>query len=211
MIVDPATIGVRETYALMTSLVVPRPIAWISTKAADGRTNLAPFSYFTAIGSDPPMIAVSVSDKRGGAPKDTTRIVRATGVFCVNLVEETHLEAMNATSGDHPPDTSEFDVVGLATAPCDAIDGVRVAAARAAMECRLVDVHRYGRKTTVNLIVGEVVRFHVDDGIVLPGTTAIDPTKIAPVARLGGPTYATLGRIVQLARPVVGGAPPSAG
>jgi flavin reductase (DIM6/NTAB) family NADH-FMN oxidoreductase RutF len=210
VIVDAATTGVRETYALMTSLVVPRPIAWISTKDRDGGTNLAPFSYFTAVGSDPPMIAVSVADKRGGAPKDTTRIVRETGVFCVNLVEEPNLEKMNATSGDHAPGVSEFAVAGLTPVPCDAIDGVRVAEARASMECRLVEMHRYGRKTTTNLIVAEVLRFHVDDAILLPGTTAIDPTKIAPVARLGGPTYATLGAVVQLARPVVGG-PPSPG
>lgn len=183
----------RDAYALLTSLIVPRPIAWVTTKDAAGHTNLAPFSYFTGLGSDPPMLTIGISDKRD-APKDTLRIARATGVLCVNLVEEHDAERMNASSREFPHDVSEADALGIETVPCTAIDGVRVASARAAMECRVIDVHAYGAKVKVNLVVCEVVCFHHDDAIV-------DDRDLKPIARLGGPRYAKLGERFALERP----------
>ncbi|MCC7111910.1 MAG: flavin reductase family protein [Deltaproteobacteria bacterium] len=195
----------RDCYALLTSLVVPRPIAWVSTQDATGRTNLAPFSYFTGLGSDPPMITLGISQRRDGSDKDTVRIARETGVLCVNLVEEHDAERMNQSAAELPAGQSEIDAQGIATLPCAAIAGVRVASARAALECRLVEVHRYGRKVAVNLLVAEVLRFHVDDGLLsapTPGAPpAASPELIRPLARLGDRFYARLGERLRMERP----------
>jgi len=136
----------RDAYALLTALIVPRPIAWVSTKDAQGRTNLAPFSYFNGVGSDPPMVTISISDRRDGTFKDTVRIAKETGVLCINLVEEHDADRMNASSAELPPHASEIDALAIETEPCTAIDCVRVKSSRAAFECKLVDHHRYGNR-----------------------------------------------------------------
>ena len=186
----------RDAYALLTSLVVPRPIAWVSTKDFAGRTNLAPFSYFNGLCSDPPLVTIGIANRRDGTFKDTVRIAEETGVLCINLVEEHDAARMNASSAEMPPHTSEIDALGIETEPCTVIDGVRVKSSRAALECKLVDRHEYGRKIKVNLCVCEVVAFHVDDSIV-DGR----PQGLKPVARLGGHWYAKLGELFELERP----------
>jgi flavin reductase (DIM6/NTAB) family NADH-FMN oxidoreductase RutF len=184
----------REVYDLLTSLVVPRPIAWVSTRDAQGRTNLAPFSYFTGLGSDPPMVTIGIADRKGGVHKDTVRIAKETGVLCINLVEEHDVERMNASSGDYPEHVSEIDALAIETVPCTAIDCVRVASSRAALECKLVDVHPYGNKVRVNLVVAEVVAFDIADDIA-------DSNDVKPLARLHGAMYAKLGERFRLDRP----------
>lgn len=196
-----SSLKAREAYDLLTSLVVPRPIAWVSTQDAAGRTNLAPFSYFTGLGSTPPMVTLGIADLRDGRPKDTLRIARESGVLCINLVEEHDAERMNATSAEYPPEVSEIEALGIATLPCESVPGVRVASARAALECRLIDVHRYGDKVKVNLVVCEVVAFHVADELLEPGTRHASPAEIRPVSRLGKAWYATLGERFALDRP----------
>lgn len=183
----------RDAYALLTSLIVPRPIAWVSTMDAQGRTNLAPFSYFTGLGSDPPMLTLGIGDKKEG-PKDTLRIARETGVLCVNLVEEHDAERMNASSREYPPHTSELEALGIDTVPCTAIGGVRVASSRAAFECKVLDVHSYGAKVKVNLVVCEVLCFH-------HAAEIHSDDDVRPIARLGGPRYAKLGERFSLERP----------
>jgi flavin reductase (DIM6/NTAB) family NADH-FMN oxidoreductase RutF len=191
-----SSLRASECYALLTAIVVPRPIAWVSTRDRSGHTNLAPFSYFSGVGSDPPMISISIANRRDGTKKDTLRIAQETGVFCVNLVEEHDAERMNASSGDYPPDVSEVETLQIATTPCAAIDGVRVASARAALECRLVDVHEYGRKVRVNVVIGEVVHFAVADEL-----WAAPAHDIRPIARLGDRFYAKLGERIEMLRP----------
>lgn len=203
MEIDVSTLRRREAYALLTSVIVPRAIGFVSTKDGQGRTNVAPFSYFTGLGSDPPMLTLGIAHHRDGRPKDTLRAVKETGVFCVNLVEEPIAEQMNQASGEYPPDVSEFDVTGLTPVPCVAIECVRVGESRAALECRLVDVHEYGRTGRVSLVVGEVVHAYLHDDIVAEGATTADPRKMHPVARLGGPYYARLGEIFEMQRPKV--------
>jgi len=196
----------REAYALMTSIIVPRAIALVSTQDRAGHTNLAPFSYFTGLGSDPPMVVLGIGNQRLRDPnddgvKDTLRIARETGVFCVNLVEEDIAEEMNAASGVYAANVSEFDVTGLESAPCVAIAGVRVKASRASMECQLLDVHVYGRNRQSNLVVGEVLHFFLDDAVCARGEKTAVPDRLRPVARLGGENYAYLGQRFQLKRP----------
>jgi len=196
----------RDRYALMTSFVVPRAIAWVSTKDRAGRTNLAPFSYFTGLGSDPAMITLGIALRADGSEKDTLRIAKATGCLCVNLVEEAHLSAMHQSSFEYGADESEIDALALETRPCASIDGVRLASARAALECTLVDAHLYGRKGKVALVVAEIVHAFIDDAILdasarAEGRPVIDPDRIAPVARLGGEHYALLGERLRRPRP----------
>jgi len=199
-------LSARDRYALMTSVVVPRPIAWVTTKDVSGHTNLAPFSYFSGLGSDPAMITLGIALRIDGIEKDTLRIARETGVFCVNLVEEMHIDVMNQSSGDYPSDVSEVDALALETRPCTAIDGVRLACSRAALECKLVDVHIYGRRGRVGLVVAEIVHAFVDESVIdeaerVRGRIVVDPNRIAPLSRLGGEHYAGLGARTQRSRP----------
>ncbi|MCC7071857.1 MAG: flavin reductase family protein [Deltaproteobacteria bacterium] len=205
MELDASSLRPRDCYALLTSLVVPRPIAWVSTMDDEGRANLAPFSYFSGLGSDPPMITLGIAQRRDGSDKDTLRLARRSGVLCVNLVEEQDAERMNASSAELPPGESEIERFAIATTSCARIRGVRVASARAALECRLVDVLRYGRRVAVNLLVAEVVHFFVHDAIAEPATAGAPPSAsaqaIRPLARLGDRWYAKLGQRVPLPRP----------
>jgi flavin reductase (DIM6/NTAB) family NADH-FMN oxidoreductase RutF len=200
-----SSLRASECYALLTSIVVPRPIAWVSTRDPSGHTNLAPFSYFTGLGSDPPMITIGISNKRDGSLKDTLRIAKQTGVFCINLVEEHDAQRMNASSGEYAPDVSEIDTLQIDTEPCVAIDSVRVKSARAHLECKLVDVHPYGRKVRVNLVVGEIVHFHVADELleasVARASAPASASLVKPLARLGDRFYAKLGERVEMLRP----------
>ena len=189
--IDLATLSSKEVYFLLTSLVVPRPIAWVSTVDKEGRSNLAPFSYFNGVCSDPPLISIAIGDNRDG-PKDSFRAMEETQVFCVNLVEDQHLEAMHQSSGAFPPEVSEFDVTQTQSVVCDTISCLRVADARAAFECRLVDVHKYGNKKKINLVIGEILRAHLSPSICMDDKIMADPAKMNPVARLGSGAYALL-------------------
>lgn len=192
-----------QAYALMTSFIVPRAIAFISTRDPRGHTNVAPFSYFTGLGSDPPMLMLGISNKRDGSEKDTLRIARETGVFCVNLVEEPLARLMVQASGDYPPEVSELELLQLEAEPCQVIECVRVKASRASVECRLVDVHTYGRKAKTNVVVGEVVHASFAEEILNEDGFTLDPRKIDPVARLEGIHYARLGQRFEMARPKI--------
>lgn len=201
--IDLAKLRRSEAYALMTSFIVPRAIAFVSTQDPRGHVNLAPFSYFTGLGSDPPMLMLGISNRRDGSEKDTLRIARESGVFCVNLVEESLAQKMMQASGEYPPDVSELDITGLDAEPCRVIACVRLTASRASVECRLVDVHSYGRKAKTNIVVAEVLHASFADEILCDDGFTIDPTLIDPVARLGGSHYAKLGERFEMQRPRV--------
>ncbi|MBL92817.1 MAG: hypothetical protein CMH56_13515 [Myxococcales bacterium] len=189
--IDLNNLSSKEVYFLLTSLVVPRPIAWISTVDKNGVSNLAPFSYFNGMCSDPPLVSVAIGDNRDG-PKDSFRAIEETGIFCINLVEAHHAEAMHESSGAFPPEVSEFDVAQVSSVPCDTISCIRVADARAAFECRLVDVHRYGNKKKINLVVAEVIRVHMANDIVMPDQKMANQEAMQVVGRLGDGAYALL-------------------
>ncbi|MTV24558.1 flavin reductase family protein [Nitriliruptoraceae bacterium ZYF776] len=188
---EPRDWGTRDVYFLMTGLVIPRPIAWVSTRSADGVDNVAPHSYFNVVSNDPPHVVFSSTGE-----KDTLRNVRASGEFVVNLVDGSLVEAMNATATDTPPDVSEFDAFGVERAPSTTVAPPRVAAARAHLECRLVHELPLGNG---NLVVGEVVHLHIAREIWRDGR--VDPVAFDPVCRLAGTRYATLGEVFQLPRP----------
>ena len=129
-----ADVSALERYQLLTSLVVPRPIGWLSTVNRSGAPNLAPFSYFAALASTPMLVGASIGFRRG-EPKDTLVNIRESGAFCVNVVTEEQLEAMNLTSGDYLPDVDEFRVAGLPMARAELVDAPYVESCPAVLEC----------------------------------------------------------------------------
>jgi flavin reductase (DIM6/NTAB) family NADH-FMN oxidoreductase RutF len=182
-------------YKLMTSALIPRPIAWTGTRSVDGVDNLAPFSYFMGVSSKPPALAISVARAGRDQLKDTARNILETEVFTVSMVSREHLQSMVDSSAPWPSDVSEFDVTGQALR-----DGARVAApfpreARVAMECRLVHAHDMG---TTHLLVGEILTFHLHDSVHRlgpDGNPLVDALVLDPVARLGGQDYTSLGEL----------------
>ncbi len=197
MQLDPENAPRRDVYKLMVSGIVPRPIAFVSTVDADGRTNVAPFSFFTGITSKPPLLGVSILH-REGAPKDTLRNVRETGEFVVNVVPAAIWERMVEASGDWPHETSEFDVAGLTPVPSVRVRAPRVAECPLAFECV---VHQEVPLGDASFVVGRIVLVHADDSVIEDGRVLIQ--ALNPVARLGGDEYARLGEILVKPRPIV--------
>lgn len=185
MDIDPATLSPRETYHLLVSLVVPRPIAWVSTLDAAGRGNLAPFSFFGGVTSHPPLVMLSVGPKRG-AKKDTAANLLARGEGVVHICHRPLAQAMVATSADVEPGVDEFDLAGLARAPSVKVAPPRIAGAAIAMEAR-VERHLEVGTGPNDLFLLEVVHVHVDDAFVVDGLP--DPALLRAVGRLGGSLY----------------------
>jgi flavin reductase (DIM6/NTAB) family NADH-FMN oxidoreductase RutF len=203
MIVDPVIAGPPNVYKLMVGVIVPRPIAFVSTLSADGIRNLAPFSFFTAVSANPPVICFSPMIRgAGGAHKDTLQNIEATGEFVVNIVSEDFAGQMNVCSGDYPPEVDEFVVCGLTPLPSDLVKPVRVSESKVNMECRLLQVvHVSGKPLGGSLVLGEVLRFHVADELF--SDFRIDPDKLRPIGRMGGPTYTRTTDRFDMERPKV--------
>lgn len=175
----------RAVYGLLNSVVVPRPIAWVSTRSAAGVDNLAPHSYFTVAGVEPPVVQFT-----SVRVKDTLRNVLATGEFVVSLCPEPLIELVNLTGTDYPPEISEFDAVGLTREPSLRVQPCRVAESPVALECRLVDTRAFGDCTVV---FGEVVHIAIDEAVIREDRPAID--LLRPVARLGSDQWSTIGEV----------------
>jgi flavin reductase (DIM6/NTAB) family NADH-FMN oxidoreductase RutF len=188
-VIDPAQVAYNDIYKLMIGMIVPRPIAFVSTVDAAGVRNLAPFSYFTACGSNPPVVCFSTAVRPGPrAYKDTLSNVEATGEFVVNIVSEEFAGEMNATAVDVPPEVDEFALAGLTPIASDLVKPPRVAESRAQMECRLHQIVRVSDKPGGGILVlGDVLRFHIDESII--DGFKIDPDKLNAIGRMGGPTY----------------------
>jgi flavin reductase (DIM6/NTAB) family NADH-FMN oxidoreductase RutF len=182
MQIDPAGQSNIDNYKLLTNLVVPRPIAWVTSVAPSGVVNLAPFSFFNAVGSDPLFLIISVACRPDGSPKDTGANIAAGGDFVVNLVTEDLLHAMNISAVEFPPDDSELTAADLHAAPSVHVKAPRLAQAQASLECKLHSTQALGAYT---LIIGEVVMFHVADHLVGPRRHI---NGFAPIGRMGSPS-----------------------
>jgi len=194
---DPSTLEQTAIYKLLISSVVPRPIAWVSSYDPAGVPNVAPFSYFMAITDSPPTIAFSCSP-RAGIKKDTLRNVEAMSEYVVNIVDDDRAEQMNLTSGDYAPDVDEFALTKLTAVPGVKVKAPRVAEAPISMECKLVRILPVGK---ANLIIGEVVQWHVRDDIYDAATGRFDMHKLKPVGRLTGNLYSHIHQIFEMKRP----------
>jgi flavin reductase (DIM6/NTAB) family NADH-FMN oxidoreductase RutF len=201
--VDPAAADPRDVYKLMIGAIVPRPIAFVSTVSPDGTPNLAPFSFFTAISANPPVVCFSPMVRGSDAcRKDTLCNVEATREFVVNIVSEDFAAAMNACSGDFPPEVDEFQVSGLTPLASELVRPPRVAESRVHMECRLLQiVHVSAKPLGGSLVIGEVLRFHVADELFQ--NFRIDPDRLRAIGRMGGPSYVRTTDRFEMERPVV--------
>ena len=197
MKIDPNEIDKKETYNLFTSVIVPRPIAWVTTVNEDGSTNAAPFSFFMGVTISPPRLAISVSSRRG-EPKDSARNIIRTKEFVVNLVTQKNVIAMNITAGEFEYGIDEIRQAGLSTTQAEKISTPLIKESPVNMECRLEHVVEIGEPTNY-LIIGEVVLFHIDEAIYSDGV--VDPHKLQSVGRMGNPLYSNVNDIFRMDRP----------
>jgi flavin reductase (DIM6/NTAB) family NADH-FMN oxidoreductase RutF len=189
--VGPEDWDKRQFYLLMTALVIPRPIGWMSTVSASGVRNLAPYSYFNLMGSDPFYVAFGST-----GVKDTLTNVRETGQFVVNIATMHLLEQMNFTSGDFPREEDEFGWAGLTPVPSAKVLPPRVGEARAHLECERVQVVSDGN---THITLGRIVHAHVDPSVWKDGR--VDARLLDPICRLSGSAYGSLGDLFGVKRP----------
>jgi flavin reductase (DIM6/NTAB) family NADH-FMN oxidoreductase RutF len=176
-----------DRYKLIAGLVVPRPIAFVTTLGANGVHNAAPYSFFNAFSEDPPLIVLGVGANVRGEDKDTGVNIREGREFVVNLVDEPLAEAMNICAVDFPPEISEIDVANLELVASKLIAPARLKAAPVAMECVHYQTLRPGDNRY--LVIGEIKMIHVADGIIDPDSLRIDRDRYAPIGRLFGGGY----------------------
>ena len=203
MIVDPATSSHLDVYKLMIGSIVPRPIALVSTRSEDGLSNLAPFSFFTGVSANPPIVCFCPIRRPGPEPrKDTLRNISRTREFVVNVVSEEIGEKMNITAGEYPPEVDEFEVAGLTPIASDLVKPARVAESPVQMECVLyLALELSALPGGGNLVLGEIVRFHIADHLV--DNFRIDPDKLGAIGRMGGNSYSRTRDRFDMIRPKV--------
>ncbi len=200
MQIDPSRLSRRDGYRLMISSIVPRAIAFVSTSDRSGRTNAAPFSYFTGVGTSPPSLLICAGKRRNGF-KDTQRNIVETREFVVNAVVEEIMDAVVISGLDHEAGVSEIDLAGMRTAPAVKVRAPLIADSPLNMECRLMNVFEVAGCA---IIVGEVVWVHARDDLILDvdgGAPVIDIARLKPIARLGGDQYARLGEVFRKGKP----------
>jgi flavin reductase (DIM6/NTAB) family NADH-FMN oxidoreductase RutF len=182
------------------AIVTPRPIAWVSTRGADGRDNLAPYSFFNAVAYEPPQVmfsSTSIKEDRGDT-KDSVANIRETGVFTINIVEYAARDAMNKTSGLWDRETDEFALAGLEKGDSETINCPRIADAPASLECKLTQIVKLPGAANF-AVFGEVTGVHMRDDCMVNG--AFDVTRFQPLARMGYRDYAVVREVFSLKRP----------
>ena len=185
MKIDPANLNQQDSSHLLTDIVIPRPIAWVSTVDNRGIQNLAPFSAYGMICSKPMVVGFSVSTKRDGQKKDTLRNCELTREFVVNIVTEELAQAMNQTSAPYPPEVSEFKEAKLTPIKADLVKPALVAESPVNMECRVLQIIEFGKVPTMySCIIGEVLRVHVQDKFYNKRTKRV--SGLRAIGRLGG-------------------------
>lgn len=206
---NPGDCQPRQVYKLMTGIIVPRPVALVSTIDRSGVANLAPFSFFTGVGANPPTVLFcpTVRTPSGGTAipdadlrKDTLRNVEETGEFVVNIVSDAIAGAANATAAEVAPEVDEFVLSGLTPVASDLVRPARVAESPAQMECKLLQVIYTSHNPGAGVIVlGEIVRFHVRKDLV--DDFRVDPAGLDAVGRMAGNTWARTRDRIELTRP----------
>jgi flavin reductase (DIM6/NTAB) family NADH-FMN oxidoreductase RutF len=200
---DFRSISAQNRYKLLVSLIVPRPIAWVSTCNPNGSINVAPFSFFNAIGSDPALIVLGIGD-HADRPKDTAVNIEKTSEFVVNLVTESQAQSMSDSATDFPPDVSEVEELGLQTASSSRVTPPRIVGSPAALECKLERILTIGQN---RIVIGEVLVAWVEDQFVMDFNKAyIDTNAFKLIGRMNGPGgYASTRDTFQIDRKKYGG------
>ncbi len=201
---DASQISAKDAYALLISAVVPRPIAFVTTVDGQGVVNLAPFSFFTAVSSRPPLLALSIGQRNWqGAlqPKDTLANIQANGELVVHIAPVALAEAVNGAAAELPPGVSELQHCGLTALPSVHVRPPRIRECPVQMEAKLSQIVWVGTPATQALVLVEVLCFHVDDAIWSDHLQGIDPLVLDPLSRLGGKAFGTTGRAIELPRP----------
>ena len=195
---DFAKLAPRDRYKLLIGIVVPRPIALVTSCDDQGRVNAAPFSFFNVFSEDPAQIVLGLQHKPDGAPKDTTRNLRASRPFTVNMVDEPLAETMNACAMDFPPEVGEIAALGIATLPGILTSVPRIAATPMALECRaqMSLVFSPGRELLIGEVLGVIARADLVDAKRLH----IDAERYRPIGRLAGNMYSKQGELFELTR-----------
>ena len=182
-----------DIYKLLNCIVVPRPIAWVTTISEEGLVNLAPFSTFNIICYDPPLLGINMAFNDDGSRKDSARNVRASGQIVVHIANESQVDELHASAFPHPPHVSEAELLGLPLSPCVDVAVPRLRDAALAMECTLRQTIQFGPSS--DFVVAEVVRIHARDGLISTDHK-IDSSVLRPLSRLAGPVYGTLGAVI---------------
>ena len=201
MTLDFETLSPRDAYTWMIHAIMPRPIAWVSTISAEGKTNLAPFSFFQGVCAKPPTVIFCGANDRTGKQKDSVINVRQVPEFVVNIVPYALAEAMNLTAAPLPHGESEFDKFGIASVPSDKVKPPRVANTPVAFECRLDRIVELGDGPSGSHVVfGRIVQAHVADSV-LGADGQIDPHKLDAIGRMGGDFYTRTTELFTITRP----------
>ena len=188
-----------RAYAILASLVIPRPIAWVTTLSPDGKINAAPFSFFNVLGANPPIVGFCPGDRDNGEPKDTARNVRVAHEFVVNLVDENVAGAMNKTAASIPYGENELKLAGLTAAESSVVRAPRIAESPASLECVEWGTLQIGDN---RLIIGLVKRVHVRDELFDPDTLRIRSEAFHVIGRMASPNwYCRTGDRFEMNRP----------
>ena len=208
MELDPTTLSHQSIYKILTGSILPRPIGWISSIDLEGRPNLAPFSFFNVVCSNPPTLLFCPMIRGvDGSPKDTLNNVRQTGEFVVNIVTEDLLKAMNDTSIEAPSEFNEFEFAGLTLSPSVTVRPPRVLESPIHFECKvnqIVDINNAPGGGSI--VIGTITHIHAEERVML-GTDKINLTALQPIGRLMGAAYCRVEQVVELDRPknILGG------
>lgn len=187
-------------YRLLTALVQPRPIAWVSSRSADGTPNLAPFSFFNVVGANPPTVVFCPMQPDGAPMKDTLQNLKEHPEFVIQVVSHELAEKMNVTAGDFAPGVNEFEVAGLTEQAARTVSVPRVAEARAHLECKVSQIIPVGEGGgSGSLVLGEVLCIEIDDSVC--SGNRVDLDALAPIGRLSGSYYCTVRDRFELERP----------
>ncbi|WP_027896976.1 flavin reductase family protein [Zestomonas thermotolerans] len=202
MQLDFTRIAPAEAYRWLASTVTPRPIAWVSSRAADGSCNLAPFSFFQVISDEPPTLLVNVSTRDDGSLKDTLRNVRETGELVIQLVSAEQAAAMNASAAVLPHGVSEFAHCNIPSLPGVRVNVPRVAGVAVAFECQVAEIQPYPRETpNCHLVFARILLAHLADEVLVDGGRHVDPARLDLIGRLGGSNYCTTRDRFAMVRP----------
>jgi flavin reductase (DIM6/NTAB) family NADH-FMN oxidoreductase RutF len=198
--IDPSLNTERENYKLLIGSIIPRPIAFVTSRSKDGILNGAPFSYFSIVSSNPPLISLAIQRKKG-KQKDTSRNIVDTKEFVVQIVDEENVEKVNKTAATLSPEQSEIELANLSPIKSTRITVPGIKEAKIRMECTLEQVIELGGtdEPGCDLIIGKVVQFHVENEIYKNGR--IEPHSLGAVSRLAGNNFAKIGEIFTLERP----------